>query len=81
MAEAGYYMRELAQACDQLHARIECITKACATPLGYTQRGLSSWDQEMLLDWRDEAAKGLKWALSEHEERILQRIEKQVFGG
>jgi hypothetical protein len=54
--------------------RIARIAEECASPLGYAQRGVSSWDQLWLEDIRGRHE--LEW----REEVRLREIEHQVFG-
>lgn len=57
-----------------IEERIERIFAACATPLGFSMRGVASWDQERLWDWRGRAR-------LDHNDLIrLMEIERQVFG-
>lgn len=64
--------------------RLALIKEECASPLGFAQRGVSSWDQELLHRWMERAAlrwgHGSEFTLGEHEEAILKRIERQVYG-
>lgn len=55
-------------------ARLARIHEECCSPLGYAQRGVSSWDQLWLEDLRGRAE--LTW----REEVRLREIENQVFG-
>jgi hypothetical protein len=54
--------------------RIARIEAACASDLGYAMRGVTSWQQEWLVDWRG------RDELTPTEMRRLLEIEIQVFG-
>lgn len=64
----------------ELIERLDRIERECASPLGYAARGVASWDQELMSRWRADCDAGIHFALSPHEEAILRRIERQVFG-
>lgn len=55
-------------------ARIARIEAACASDLGYAMRGVASWQQEWLIDWRE------RDELTPTEMHRLLEIEIQVFG-
>lgn len=46
----------------------------CVSDLGYAMRGVSSWDQDRLIDWRE------RTYLSPEDMARLAEIENQVFG-
>lgn len=54
--------------------RIAKIEEECASPLGFAQRGVTSWDRDNLIYWRG------KPELSYSEFVRLTEIENQVFG-
>lgn len=56
-------------------ARVDRIVEECASPLGFAQRGVSSWDQ----DWLN-AVREREGALDIVDEYRLLEIELQVFG-
>lgn len=55
-------------------ARIARIRAACASPLGYAMRGVTSWDQQKLDDWEGQPE------LHPADYARLLEIEAQVFG-
>lgn len=57
-----------------LAQRLTRIAEECCSPLGYAQRGVSSWDQLWLEELRGRHT--LDW----REETRLREIERQVFG-
>lgn len=54
--------------------RIARIEEECATPLGFAQRGVASWDQHWLQERRGALT------LTNGEWAKLMEIETQVFG-
>lgn len=58
--------------------RLARIHEECLTPLGYAIRGVTSWEQEKLIEWMK---LGPREVLSLDDELSLMAIERQVFGG
>lgn len=54
--------------------RVQRIMAECVSDLGYAMRGVSSWDQDRLIDWRE------RTYLSPEDMARLAEIENQVFG-
>lgn len=59
-----------------IHERIARVVEECVGPLGCSQRGIASWEWDLLEQWSGR----YPLILSVREVLVLKEIERQVFG-